>query len=338
MHKMKVTVNGKEMYLDGYLKSNLDIIKDQINNKDTDMVGVVDGFEGVGKSVLAMQCGYYVDPTLKLDRICFNAEEFKNAVLKAKKGECVIFDEAITGTFNREAITQMNVLLVKMMAQIRQKNLFVLLVLPTFFDLDKYFALWRSKFLLHCHFGNNFQRGFFKFASIDKKKNMYVTGQKLYIYPKQKSGWDFWGRFTNNYVVNEKLYRKKKDEGLIEQDYERVSIRRVRLQRDSMIVLLSNFGFTQEEVSEATDMFDEGVTQQTVFTILSKKAYKLHNTDTIIKLKTKYEKAMEKKLGVVYKNNDTNEEKIQGTVEHNHLDDTSIDETKFNNDVLELNK
>lgn len=283
---VKVIENGQEFYLDGYMKSNLDIVKKQINEADMDFVGIVDGFEGVGKSVCAMQVGYYVDPTLDIDRICFTADEFKEAVLKAKKGQCIIYDEAITGAFSREAIQQMNVVLIKMMAQIRQKNLFMLLVLPSYFDLDKNLAIWRAKFLIHCHYGDKFQRGFFKFANLEKKKGIYIEGQKLYRYPKEDYKWNFRGRFTKYYPIDEAVYRKKKSKSLVESDYESVSIRKVRSQRDSLIVLLHNFGFTQTDISEFSDLFDEGVTQKQVSNVLRKYAkVELRSQNSDYKLK-----------------------------------------------------
>lgn len=280
-----VTIKDDRFSMDGYLKRNLDIVKDQINHKDNDFVGIVDGFEGVGKSVLAQQVGKYVDPTLCLDRICFTSEKFKEAVLKAKKGECVIYDEAITGAFSREAIQMMNVILIKMMAQIRQKNLFILFVLPSFFDLDKNLAIWRAKFLLHCHYGKKFERGFFKFANLEKKKTIYIEGQKLYKYPREPRKWNFWGRFPKHYTVNERAYRKLKLDSLTESDYEGISIRKVRAQRDSLVLVLSNLGFSQTDISEFSDLMDEGITQKQISNILVK-YQKLEVSNYTYKLKS----------------------------------------------------
>jgi len=284
-----VLVEGrnKQYSMDGYMKSNLDIIKEQINNHDNDFVCVVDGFEGVGKSVCAMQIGHYVDPTLTIDRICFSSDDFKDKVLNAEKGQCIIYDEAITGAFSREAILSLNVMLIKLMAQIRQKNLFIIMVLPSFFDLDKNLALWRSKFLVHCHYGKNYQRGFFRFANLDKKKEIYIEGKKLYKYPKSPNKWSFYGRFTKHYTIDEKIYRAKKLKSLKDEDQERLCIRKLRLQRDSFIVYLKNMNHTQEDISYVSDFFDEGVSQQAINKVLIK-----HNkkqlTKRLLTLKTKY--------------------------------------------------
>lgn len=282
---------GKKYSMDGWLRGNLNIVKEQINDRDMDMVGIVDGFEGVGKSVLAMQCGFYVDPTMTLDRVCFNADSFKEAVLKADRGQCIIYDEAITGAFNREAIQLMNIMLVKMMAQIRQKNLFMILVLPSFFDLDKNLAIWRSKFLVHCYFGKNFQRGYFRFANLDKKKEIYVLGQKLYRYPSHPDKWNFRGRFVNHYVFNEAAYRKKKANELTDQDYESISLRKIRGQRDSLVIMLTNMGFAQEHVSEFSDLLNEGLSRQMIGKILIKYRHLKEKKETL-RLKSIIEKVL----------------------------------------------
>lgn len=84
--------------------------------------------------------------------------------------------------------------------------------MPSFFDLDRYVALWRSRALIHVYFAENFQRGYFAFYDIDLKKYLYIEGKKYYSYSKPRP--NFIGRFTNYYCVNEKDYRKKKYESL----------------------------------------------------------------------------------------------------------------------------
>lgn len=180
------------------------------------MIFVVDGNEGAGKSLLTMQMAKWCDPTLTLDRIVFTPRDFKNAVIEAKPYQAVVYDEAYTGLSSRATMSLINRTLITMLAEIRQRNLFVFIVLPNFFDLDKYVALWRSRALIHVYTGNNFQRGFFGFYNVDKKKQLYMLGKKFYNYSKPIP--NFRGRFTNHYVVDEQLYRKKKKDSLTERE------------------------------------------------------------------------------------------------------------------------
>lgn len=198
-----------EYYMDGYHKQNLDIAK-KVVAKDWDMIFVYDGPEGAGKSVKAMQDAYYCDPTLNISRITFNPDDFKEAVMKANRLQSIIFDEAYGGLNSRSAMGSVNKTLVQMLTVIREKNLFIFIVLPTFFDLDKYVAIWRSRALIHIYTHDNFQRGYFRFYNTERKKVMYVAGKKFYDYNKGKP--NYIGRFTKKYVVNETEYRKKKRE------------------------------------------------------------------------------------------------------------------------------
>jgi len=200
------------MYVDGYLKSALDTAKTAIL-KDWDMVLCVDGTEGGGKSVFAQQIANYCDPTLVLDRICFTPEEFVEAVKKADKYQAVIFDEGYTGLSSRSTMSEVNKALVEMLAEIRQKNLFIIIVVPSFFDLDRYVALHRSRALLHIYTNNGFERGYFTFFNKERKQTLYLLGKKTYNYDSVRA--NFHGRFTKGYVVNEEEYRAKKSTSLL---------------------------------------------------------------------------------------------------------------------------
>lgn len=208
-------INGKDFYMDGYMKTNLDIAKSVIK-KDWDMIFAVDGAEGSGKSVLAMQMAKYCDPNLELEQVVFTPKEFRKVVINAKKYSAIIYDEAYTGLNSRATMSMINRTLISMLAEIRQKNLFIFVVMPCFFDLDKYVTLWRSRALIHVYTGDNFQRGFFAFYNFDRKKQMYIYGKKFYNYSKPKP--NFIGRFTNNYVINSDEYKLKKKNSLIERE------------------------------------------------------------------------------------------------------------------------
>ena len=193
--------------VDGILKENLDIIGKEIRN-DFDMVMIVDGMEGSGKSLLAMQLAYYLDHTFGLDNIAFTPDQFKKKVIEAKRYQAIVFDEAFSGLYSRNAMTYINIQLISMLAEIRQKNLFIFIVLPTFFDLDRYVAIWRSIALIHVYLTEGFTRGSFLFFGSNKKKDLYMKGYKTYNYRAEKS--NFYGQFRKYWVINKKEYEKLK--------------------------------------------------------------------------------------------------------------------------------
>jgi len=205
-----IEVNGekKTVYMDNKLKHQLDTkLNPRINKKDFDWVWIVDGSEGSGKSTFAQQIAKVLDPTFCIERMCMTPNEFTKAILKANKGQCVIFDEAFTGLSSRASLTEINKLLVSLMMEMRQKNLIVIVVMPTIFLLDKYVALFRSRGLFHVYLKNG-RRGQWIYFNNKKKKLLYLLGKKLYDYSKPRSG--FRGRFLDQYTIDEAEYRKKK--------------------------------------------------------------------------------------------------------------------------------
>lgn len=255
-----------EFYMDGYLKSNLDTAK-RVIKKDWDMVFVVDGYEGTGKSVLAQQLGKYCDAGLSIDNIVFTPESFQKAVLNAKRYSAIIYDEAYRGLSSRGAMTVVNRTIVKMLTEIRQRNLFLFIVIPSLFELDKYVALWRSRALIHIYSAKGFERGFFAFYNVDKKKSLYMNGKKFYSYSKPSP--NFTGKFTNHYTVPEEEYKNKKYSvtvAQVEEQTRHLSVLKVAKEIKTGIasnLLQSNLGMTQKDIAKVM-----GITSRSVYNYL----------------------------------------------------------------------
>ena len=236
---VRITIPNTEpeitYFLDDRLKKNLDRQIENLDKKDKDFLMVVDGREGSGKSTLSLQIGKYVDNTLDLSRVCFTPEEFRQAIFSATKGQCVIYDEAFTGLSSRSAVSKINKMLVSLMMQMRQKNLFVIIVLPTFFQLDKYVAMFRAKSLLHVY-ENKGRRGYFLGFNHNKKKALYLKGTKEYTYRYVRT--DFKGRFYGVFALGGKddKYRDKKGEALEKTESEPEQESKYRTQRKSLLV------------------------------------------------------------------------------------------------------
>lgn len=226
---------AQEYMMDGYIKTVLDTAKSVIL-KDWDMIFAIDGPEGSGKSVFAQQLAFYCDPTFTVDRIVFTPKELRLAVVSAKPGEAIIYDEAYTGLSSRAAMSIINRTLVSMLAEIRQKNLFIFVVMPTFFDLDKYVALWRTRGLFHVYTGDNFERGYVAFFNIDRKKLLYINGKKYYSYGDPKA--NFVARFVDHYTVDKDSYRRKKLGSLTEREKNAAESELERAIQDRMFIML----------------------------------------------------------------------------------------------------
>ncbi len=224
-----IEVAGEKYSVDKGLMRNWDKIKDgKLAQADEDRVYIVDGREGSGKSLWTMQQAGAIDPTLfedalrtgKLPRICFTGEETLHAIRNTKSTlshtKVIIFDEAFRGLASTNVLGKINRQIVQALMEMRQNNLVLFIVLPTFIMLDKYAAMNRGNSLFHIH----------KPRQRSKKS---ISPRKFYIYNYEKKGdlcmmdkkkaWRFpyrskvHGNFFNKYPGGkefEKLYRDEK--------------------------------------------------------------------------------------------------------------------------------
>lgn len=199
----------KSFYVDPIMDNQLKSIKKQVTKKDRDFVMAIDGEEGSGKSVLTQQIAKTLDPNFNLDNICFTADQFIERLKNAPRYSCIVLDEAYNAASSRGSLTEVNRSMVAVATEMRQRNLFVIIVLPSFFDLDKYFALWRCKSLIHVYFNKEGNRGRYIIFPKTTKKYLYLNGKKFYDYSKPKSPYPAC-RFKDEYTVDEAEYREKK--------------------------------------------------------------------------------------------------------------------------------
>jgi len=228
----------------------LDKVKKRVLNKDRDFVCVIDGEEGVGKSVLAMQIAAYFDPAFNIDKIVFNSDDFLKLIKdpKTKKGSCIILDEAMNAANARGSLTEVNRSMQGVASEMRQKNLFILMIIPSFFDLDKYFALWRCRALIHLYFTPEEDRHYIIFPK-EQKKLLYLTGKKTYSYSKPKSPFPPF-TFPNYYPVDEQEYRFRKERAFRKRTVSNQA-RNWLMQRNAYIkYILETLGIAQDDVAK----------------------------------------------------------------------------------------
>lgn len=245
---------GWKGYINEKIKVNLDRIK-KVIRKDWDFIFIVDGMEGAGKSVLAQQLAWYCDPTIEGDitRICFSPDEFSKAIKKSPKYTAVIYDEAMEGMNSRAAMSQVNRMLNQTLAQIRQKNLFIFIVLPSFFELDKYPAIHRSRGLFHVYTDNQYNRGKCMFYGEKRKRTLYLRGKKVMWYGAVTA--NFTADFNKGYIVSEEEYRKKKNETLTsrkEKELPSMMKKKAREHQARVVWTLYKFLGTYDKMGEVT--------------------------------------------------------------------------------------
>jgi len=229
-------------YMDGYLKANLDYLEKSLHN-DYDLFIAIDGRERFGKSTLGAQIAKYLDPSYNIDRCVFTADQFMDAVAKAKPFQAIVFDEAHGYLGSRQSMSKFNRMLIKIMSEMGSKNLIVIIILPNFFELDKYPAIHRTSCLINVH-----QRGSFKLFNYEKKKQLYLKGKRFYAY---NVGANFHGKFTKHFPLNHNEYQAKKDASVIEDQTINNREKRWLSQRDNLVRHFYATGeYTQEELSK----------------------------------------------------------------------------------------
>jgi len=211
---VKVEVNGYSLYLDGKLKVKLDNIK-KIMKKGWDAVILLDGMEGSGKSTLSFICGWYIsDGKITINNICEGSEDAVKKLEKLPDGSLLIIDEGSLMFSSKEVMRKEQRTLIKILQVIRQKCMCLIIVSPSIFDLNKYIAIDRSRFLLHVYTDKDLNRGRFSYFSQKKKSFLYNYGKKHFnSYAKPRA--DFVGRFTKFDPFGEE-YKELKRKSLAE--------------------------------------------------------------------------------------------------------------------------
>ncbi len=202
---VKVQAGEHNYYLDGYLKANLDNLKKNVR-KDYDAFVLVVGREGYGKSTIAAQMAKYCDPTYNLDRCVFTAEQFLEAVQNAERYQAIQFDETMGYLSSRQNMSKFNKTLIKIMSEMRSKNLFVFLCIPSFFMMDWYVAFHRTTGLIY-----TYKRTAFASYDYPTKKKLYMTGKKFHAYSVSPN---FRGAFVKYFPLDKVAYEKKKQEAI----------------------------------------------------------------------------------------------------------------------------
>jgi len=208
-------IQEKEVfYMDGMLKKKCDFAKAQ-QKKNNDSLGTIVGIEGSGKSTLGGIIMRYMsddkfDPVL--DMVGADYEDGLDKIENRPNKGYLMFDEGNTMFLSTETMKKEQRELHKLFSIFRQKNLFVLIVLPSFFRLGTYFALDRSRFMIRTYLKNG-DRSYFAYWGNKKKDRLYRIGKKLHSYDAVSP--TFRGRFNTCYPLENPEYKKFKEDTLL---------------------------------------------------------------------------------------------------------------------------
>lgn len=229
-----------DLYLDGGLKRKLDNAKQRIK-KDFDVGGIICGGEGTGKSTLASNIMIYMtdckfDPTRDIIK---SHEDAIRTLRDVPDGSGVMFDEGYLLFYSADTMTKKQKEITKIFSIIRQKNLFFLIVAPSFFRLSSYFALDRTKFCIRVY-DKNSERGYFEWWGGKRKEKLYKFGKPKLSYKMVSPSMR--GRFTKCTLLDDKYAKLKRE--TLEEAFKETEVQKSLKQRQneaSVLEFRNNF-------------------------------------------------------------------------------------------------
>jgi len=245
------------IYMDGILYDSFDNAKKVMRKRNVDLVIAISGYPGTGKSKIAAQLASFCDPSFTEDRMFQTSEEFQEAVEnEIEPLKSYVLDEAFEGLSSGEVRRRAGRLFTSLLNVVRQKRLFIFIVLPDFFDLGKSIAIFRSRWLIHCY-GESFgDVGTFIAFDQSSKKLLYIKGKQFENYSAQKA--DFNGTFTNadSPNFNWKRYEEEIKPKAIKRADENINSERNSLKHRNILLLkLKDYcGIKPKQIAEWIDM------------------------------------------------------------------------------------
>jgi len=226
--------DGTECYYHRDILLNaIDMIKS--NKGDRDTVLLIGGYTGSGKSVDGMQLCKLFNPKFSIDNIVYDHRKLIEVGFSLPNGSSILYDEAGESAASFQGANKRVSRLQNFLRVIRQKNHYIVLIMPDLWEFKVAIATQRSdayilvfetenkNYKRHVTASQPTERGHFAFYNRRKLRELYVLGKKFHNYPAKVQP-DFYGDFSNKYVVDEEAYRKKKLENsiaMMEEDEEK---------------------------------------------------------------------------------------------------------------------
>lgn len=232
-------IKNKNVEMNEILIKNMENIRALIKS-NFDGVLVIDGGEGSGKSELGKQLCIYIDNKFTHDNVIYSPEQFNEWLQKAKKGEACLFDEFVLMGLSTEALSSLQNTIIKQFTTIRKKNLFIVLIIPYIFMLRKYFAVARTRALIHVY-ANGLDRGHFKFYNQTEKQWIFNYGYKTWFYNAKvrPSFAGRFGRWSDKFIDDNKI-EEKKDAAILSIQQEKLRLKLTNREMELLPPCISN--------------------------------------------------------------------------------------------------
>ncbi len=197
------------LYLDGFLKADYDFIRDRVLNHNDFFLLIIDGKPGTGKSTLGVQSSCYLNQKTTIKSIAFDLEQFEESLVKAKEGGVVLLDESFELNV-RSSQSRANMRILSLLQQMREKKVFIILIIPCVYDLDKNVILSLCDLFIHTYREPFGRRGNYNIYDSEGLKKLWLFARQGRHYSYKITRPIYKGRFSKVFPLDYKAYRKKK--------------------------------------------------------------------------------------------------------------------------------
>lgn len=212
-----VDIRGTPRYFDGYTLEVLKTAK-MLQKNNFDFFSLCSGLEGVGKSMFEAQKCAFMDEKFGLDSgLCFTGKEFIDRVYNAPDESAVLLDEGWATVASVKRLARFQIELIEALTKCRAKKLYMSIISPTFFDINKRIALYRVNccFYVYAKESNDpktgelkVERGQWRYYDRPTLRFLYLQGRKtdnIHAVNATK-----FGGFTNWLPFDEEEYKRRK--------------------------------------------------------------------------------------------------------------------------------
>lgn len=258
-------------FMDTWLYNNLELLGEKIVN-DMTFLGIIYSSTlevGTGKSVLATQIGeawsdimkkkHNIDLPFGIENICWKPKDLIEKSFHVPRYSFILLDEWEDANYWSE----LGINLRQFFRKCRQLNLFMICIIPNWFQLPLSYAVSRSMFAIDVRFTDKLDRGLFAFYNFPSKRILYVAGKRGHNYKVVKP--TFMGRFCDGYGVNEQEYRNRKLQDMEEYDRENpVKKTKSMIEKDLQIKNLARYKKINPKLTTKELAYLLGVSDETI--------------------------------------------------------------------------
>lgn len=217
--------------MDDFLVEKLDLMIKRITGRGRDdVLLIVDGYEGQGKTTMSVQIAYYVawktGRPFSEKNVFFDVEEFMKFAGETKE-QVLIWDEAALGGLSTQWYSKTQIKLTQLLQTFRKKRHFIIFNVPRIYRLNERLAYDRPLALIHVYSYKNIRKGYFCYYPQSQLEKLFL----LWKY-KKKSAYKLVtyknGTFTKTFeeLIDVDAYDKKKDKAILGVVYDNKLTRR----------------------------------------------------------------------------------------------------------------